>query len=122
MQLTESGTVSALEFEAGLPLPITNMHDFFGSLSAVVLSWWGILLIAALDSTVVFFAPLAIDIAVIVLASHSPERFWVYPILASAGSVGGAAVTYYLGRRVGEIGLKRFVSARRLTKVQRRIE
>jgi membrane protein YqaA with SNARE-associated domain len=69
-----------------------------------------------------FFLPLAVDIAVIILASRSRELFWLYPILASAGSLCGAAITYYIGRRLGEAGLERFVSKRRLTAVRRRIE
>src|SRR5204862_4150540 len=98
------------------------MRGFFAAIFGGLLSWWGLWLIAALDSTMVFFLPLAVDIAVVILASRTRERFWLYPILATAGSLCGAAITYYLGRRVGEIGLKRFVSARRVARVQGRIE
>ena len=42
----------------------TFLIGIFGSL----MNWWGIWLIAAMDSTMVFFLPLAVDIAVIVLA------------------------------------------------------
>src|SRR5262245_4743078 len=97
------------------------MHSFFVSLFGALLSWWGLWLIAALDSTMVFFLPLAVDIAVILLASRSPSIFWVYPILASAGSVCGAAVTYYIGRRVGEAGLHRYIASTRLQSVRKRI-
>jgi membrane protein YqaA with SNARE-associated domain len=98
------------------------MESVWRSFIAVLLSWWGVGLIAALDCTIIFFMPLAVDIAVIVLASQSPAKFWVYPFLASAGSVCGAAVTYYMGRRLGEVGLKRLISTKRLAKIQRRIE
>jgi membrane protein YqaA with SNARE-associated domain len=98
------------------------VRAFFASIFGALMSWWGICLIAALDSSMVFFLPLAVDIGVIILASRSRELFWLYPILASAGSLCGAAVTYYIGHRLGESGLERFVSKKRLTAVQRRIE
>jgi membrane protein YqaA with SNARE-associated domain len=98
------------------------MRPFFLSLFTALLSWWGLWLIAALDSTMVFFLPLAIDIAVIVLASRSPHVFWVYAIIAAAGSLCGAGVTYYVGRRLGERGLERFVSEKRLAKIRQRID
>jgi membrane protein YqaA with SNARE-associated domain len=98
------------------------MRGFFLTIFGGLLTWWGLWLIAALDSTMVFFLPLAVDIAVIILASRSPDLFWIYPILAAAGSICGAAVTFYIGRRLGEKGLEHFVSKGRLTSVRRRIE
>jgi membrane protein YqaA with SNARE-associated domain len=77
---------------------------------------------AALDSSMVFFLPFGVDIAVIILASRSRELFWLYPVLASLGSVCGALITYYIGRRVGELGLERFVPKKRLMGIRRRIE
>jgi membrane protein DedA with SNARE-associated domain len=98
------------------------MRGFFVALFGSLLSWWGLWLIAALDSTMVFFLPLAVDIAVVILASRSHELFWLYPILASAGSICGAAITYYIGRRLGEAGLEHYVSKNRLAGFRRRIE
>jgi membrane protein YqaA with SNARE-associated domain len=98
------------------------MRSFLIGIFGGLMNWWGIWLIAALDSTMVFFLPLAIDIAVIVLASRSRDLFWVYPIIASVGSICGAAVTYYIGRRVGEVGLERFISASRLTRIRKKIK
>jgi membrane protein YqaA with SNARE-associated domain len=72
--------------------------------------------------TVVVVIPLAVDIAVIILASRSRDLFWIYPIIGSLGSVLGAAVTFYIGRVVGEAGLERFVKKGRLDKIRRRIE
>jgi membrane protein YqaA with SNARE-associated domain len=94
---------------------------FFGGVFGGLMSWWGLWLIAALDSTIVVMMPLAVDIAVIVLASRAHEMFWIYPLIASAGSLCGAAVTYYIGRRVGDHGLKRFVSADRLARVRKKV-
>jgi membrane protein YqaA with SNARE-associated domain len=98
------------------------MHGFFAGIFSGLLTWWGLWLIAALDSTMVFFLPLAVDIAVVVLASRSRELFWLYPILAAGGSLCGAAVTYYVGQRLGEAGLERFVSKNRLNGLRRRVE
>lgn len=98
------------------------MHGFFVGIFAGLLTWWGLWLIAALDSTMVFFLPLGVDAAVVILASRSRELFWLYPIIASGGSLCGAAVTYYIGRRVGEAGLEHFVSKNRLNGFRRRVE
>ena len=98
------------------------MRGFFVTLFGSLLSWWGLWLIAAFDSSMLFFLPMAVDIAVVILASRERELCWLYPILAAAGSVCGAAVTYYVGGRIGEAGLERFVSKRRLEQVQNRIK
>src|SRR5262245_33455471 len=68
-----------------------------------------------------FFLPFGIDTVVIYLAARDRELFWVYPILATAGSVVGAAVTYWIGMKVGEVGLERLVSKRRLERVRCRV-
>src|SRR5437763_1908661 len=98
------------------------LRGFFISIFGSLISWWSIWLLAALDSTIVVMIPQAIDIAVIVLASRSRELFWLYPILASLGSLCGAAVTFYIGRRLGEAGMEHFVSKNRFESVRRRIE
>ena len=69
-----------------------------------LLSWWGLWLIAAMDSTMIFFLPLGVDAAVVILVTRSRNLFWLYPILATLGSLFGAAITYYVGLRVGEAG------------------
>jgi membrane protein YqaA with SNARE-associated domain len=89
----------------------------FGAL----MTWWGLWLIAALDSTMLFFLPLAVDIAVIILASRAHDLFWIYPLIGTAGSLCGAAVTYYVGYRIGDAELERFVSAGRLARVRKKI-
>ena len=98
------------------------MRGFFVTIFGSLLSWWGLWLIAALDSSMIFFLPLAVNIAVVILVSRRPELFWLYPILASAGSLCGAAVTYYIGRRIGEAGLEPYVPKTQLTRFRRRIE
>ena len=75
----------------------------------------------ALDSSVVFFLPLGIDFVVIILTARKPDLFWLYAILAATGSIAGAAGTFWLGRKVGEAGLKRLVKASTLRKVEKRV-
>jgi membrane protein YqaA with SNARE-associated domain len=69
----------------------------------------------------IFFLPLGIDFAVIILAAKKPELFWLFAILATVGSVAGAAVTFWIGRKVGEHGLARFVKPSRLERIQQRV-
>jgi len=98
------------------------VRAFFLAILGSLMSWWGVFLIAALDSSMIFFLPFAVDIAIIYMASRSPEFFWLYPILASAGSICGAAVTVHIGRRLGDAGLKHFISEKRLDGLRHRIE
>jgi membrane protein YqaA with SNARE-associated domain len=98
------------------------MRGFFVAILGSLMSWWGLCLIAALDSTMVFFLPLAVDIAVIILVPRSHQLSWLYPVLASGGSLCGAAITFYIGRQLGERSLEHFISKRRLAGVRRRLE
>src|SRR5262245_25656377 len=98
------------------------MRGFFATIFGGFLSWWGLWLIVVFDSTMVFFLLLAVDIAVVILVSRNREFFWLYPILVSVGSLFGAALTYYIGRGFGEVGLERYVFKKRLVGFRRRIE
>ena len=82
----------------------------------------GLIFLGALDSSLIFFLPLGIDFAVIVLSARKPDLFWMYALLATAGSVIGAAVTFWIGRKLGEHGLTRLVSPSRLRRVQARVK
>jgi membrane protein YqaA with SNARE-associated domain len=75
----------------------------------------------ALDSSMVFFLPLGIDFVVIILTARHPELFWLYAILATLGSVIGAAVTFWIGRKVGEHGLSRLIKPSRLKRIEQRV-
>jgi len=94
----------------------------FHSVFHVFLSWWGTYLLAALDASMVFFLPFGVDALVIYLAARNGMWFWLYPLLATAGSVTGAAVTYWVGRKFGEIGLERLVPERQLSRFKRRVQ
>ena len=73
------------------------MRSFLIGIFSSLSSWWGLGLIAAMDSLIIVTLPLAVDVAVIVLSSRAHETFWVYPIIASIGSIFGAAVTFLFG-------------------------
>lgn len=85
------------------------------------LTWWGAFAMAALDSTLVFYMPFGIDALVIYLAARDASLFWLHPILATLGSLAGAAVTFWIGRKAGEVGLERFVSAGRLEHIKAKV-
>jgi membrane protein YqaA with SNARE-associated domain len=93
-------------------------HAAFG----FFLTWWGAYLLALLDATMVFFLPFGVDALVIYLSARSGMFFWMYPLLATAGSVTGAAITYWVGRKGGEIGLERFVPSRRFERFRERVQ
>jgi len=82
----------------------------------------GVVILAALDSTLFFSLPFGIDAAVIILAARLKNLWWTVPLLASAGSVAGAAFTFWMGIKIGENGLERYVPARRLERIRRRIK
>jgi membrane protein YqaA with SNARE-associated domain len=81
----------------------------------------GVVVLAALDSTMFFSLPFGIDAVVIILAARLRALAWVVPLLATAGSVAGAALTFWMGVKIGEKGLDRYVARQRLEKVRRTI-
>ena len=91
---------------------------FFRALFGLFLTPVGLPILAALDASMVFFLPLAVDMAVVYLAAGDPELFWVFPLLATLGSCAGASVTYHLGHKLGDEGIKRAVSERRFEAVR----
>ena len=94
------------------------MRGLFHSFLAYFLTPPGLVVLAALDSSMIFFLPLGIDFAVIILAAKRPELFWLYAILATVGSVIGAALTFWIGRQVGEHGLAKLIKPSRLNRIQ----
>ena len=97
------------------------MRSLFYSLLGYFLTPFGLVLMGVLDSSMVFFLPLGIDFVVIILTARKPELFWLYAILATVGSLIGTGVTYWIGRKVGEVGLARLIKPSRLKRVQERV-
>jgi len=86
------------------------------------LTWWGALLLGALDSSLFVFVPFGTDAVVVYLCARDPSLFWLYPLLVTAGSVAGAAGTYLIGVKIGDAGLSRFVARRRLERLRNRVK
>lgn len=85
------------------------------------LSWWGLILLSLVDSTIFFFVPLSNDVLVIYLSARDTKHFWIYPLCACAGSMAGIAITYAIGRISGERELPRIVPKKQLERMQRRV-
>ncbi len=98
------------------------MQSLFASVLQTFLSWWGALILSALDSSLFFFLPLANDMLLVYLAARHPRLFWLYPLLVTAGSAAGAASTYLIGEKMGQKGLPKLVSKRRLERFEKRVK
>jgi membrane protein YqaA with SNARE-associated domain len=85
------------------------------------LSTWGIGVLAALDSSILFSLPFALDAALVLLVAQHRDLFWLYPLLVVPPSVAGAALTYWIGLKLGEEGLKHVVPPKRLDRVRDRV-
>jgi membrane protein YqaA with SNARE-associated domain len=86
------------------------------------LTWWGLIILGALDASLLVFMPFGTDAVVIYMCARDRKLFWLYPLLTTAGSMVGAAVTYQIGARIGDDGLARFVSKRRLQGLRQRMK
>jgi membrane protein YqaA with SNARE-associated domain len=99
----------------------TLAHPFARWIIATFVSPLGIVVLAALDSTLFFSLPFGLDAAVVLLSARLGRGAWVVPLLASAGSIAGALLTFWMGTAMGDKGLERFVSANRLERIRRQI-
>jgi len=97
------------------------MKGLFYSLLGYFLTPAGVVVMGALDSSMVFFLPLGIDFVVIRMSARHPDLFWLYAALATAGSLVGAALTFWIGRKVGKHGLSRLISPKRLKRIEERV-
>lgn len=97
------------------------MKSLFYSLLGYFLTPAGVLVMGALDASLVFFLPLGIDFVVIYMSAREPGLFWLYALLATAGSLIGAGGTFWVGRKVGQHGLTRLVKRSTLRRVEQRV-
>jgi membrane protein YqaA with SNARE-associated domain len=81
----------------------------------------GVIILGALDSTLFFSLPFGIDAAVIILAARLRGFWWIVPLLATAGSLAGASLTFWMGVKIGEQGLERWVPRKRLMRIRARV-
>lgn len=98
------------------------MHGFFSSLFLLFLSPVGLVVLSALDTSMVFYLPLAVEGAVVILTARHRELVWLFPILAAAGSTAGAFVTFKIGAKIGEEGLKRWIPDKRIRPIQQKLK
>jgi len=82
----------------------------------------GLLVIGVLDASMLFFLPLGVDVVTIIMAARKPEWLWLYVFLATIGSTIGSASTYWLGKKIGEKGITRFVGERQLQRVRAHLD
>jgi membrane protein YqaA with SNARE-associated domain len=97
------------------------VRSLIHSIVGFLISPAGVVVLAALDSTLFFSLPFGIDAVVIILSARLRGLAWIVPLLATAGSVAGAALTFWMGVKIGEKGLDRYVPRQRLAKVRRTI-
>ena len=71
-------------------------------------------------SSGLFFPPMDIEAAIVILRRHS-EIVWLLPFLATAGSLLGAAMVFWIGRKIGENGLDHWISPGVLESVRRKV-
>ncbi len=77
---------------------------------------WGVFLIATLDGAAV---GLPMDLIVAGYVYKNPKMFWLYTILASAGSAAGSSILYVVGYLGGEKLLRKRMSPERFEKIHR---
>jgi membrane protein YqaA with SNARE-associated domain len=81
----------------------------------------GVVILAAADSTLLFSLPFGIDATIIVVAARRHELAWIIPLLATGSWLAGAALTFWMGVKIGENGLDLYAPPRRLKKIRCRI-
>jgi len=98
------------------------MRSFTAWIISLFVSPVGIVVLAALDSTLFFSLPFGIDAVVIILSARLHSLFWVVPLLATAGATAGAALTFWMGVQIGEKGLDRYAPPKRLRRIRARVK
>jgi len=80
---------------------------------------WGVFIIGALDSAAV---GLPLDPVVAYFVYLKPHLFWLYAIMASAGSALGSMVLYAIGYKGGEVLLEKRMPKARFEKIKKSFE
>jgi membrane protein YqaA with SNARE-associated domain len=96
---------------------LARLTDFISRLTSGLsaLGALGLALIAVLDSS---FVPLpgAVDASVIFLTTQNPDRWLLYAVAATAGSMSGCFLLYAVARKGGEAFLKKRFKERHVAK------
>jgi membrane protein YqaA with SNARE-associated domain len=85
----------------------------------VKLGFWGVGLIALIDSSTL---PVPMDALLAVYVWNNQGRFWIYCLMAAAGSAIGGLLPYGLGRAGGELFLLKRVNRERFEQMRARFE
>jgi membrane protein YqaA with SNARE-associated domain len=80
---------------------------------------WGAFVVAVLDSSSV---PVPIDAVLAVYVWGHKSTFWVFVVLAAAGSAVGGLLPYWIGRAGGELFLLKRINRARLDALRARFE
>jgi membrane protein YqaA with SNARE-associated domain len=79
----------------------------------------GLFFVAFIDASVLSL-PEVNDILIVYMVTKSPAYLVYYAAMATAGSVGGSLVVYYLGRKGGEALLRKQFSREQVDRMQAR--
>jgi membrane protein YqaA with SNARE-associated domain len=80
---------------------------------------WGVFAIAGVDSAL-FGLPL--DPVVAGYVYREPNRFWLYTLMAAAGSALGSLIIYGIGYEMGELVLEKRMGAAKFARMRERFE
>ena len=83
------------------------------------LGFWGVGLVAALDSSSI---PVPMDLFVAGYAWANPHRFYLSVLMASVGSAIGGLVPYFIGRAGGELFLLKRIDRTKYERMRDRFE
>jgi membrane protein YqaA with SNARE-associated domain len=85
----------------------------------IKLGFWGVAAVALLDSSTI---PVPMDAILALYVWNDKGHFWLYCLLASAGSAIGGLLPYGLGRAGGELFLLKRVDREHFEKMRNRFE
>ena len=80
---------------------------------------WGVFAIAAIDSA---FFGMPLDAVVGGYVYAKPHLFWLYAIMAAAGSAVGSLIIYFIGYEMGELVLEKRMGKEKFARVRARFE
>lgn len=83
------------------------------------LGFWGVGLLALVDSSTL---PVPMDAILAVYVWNNKGQFWIYCLMAAAGSALGGLLPYGLGRAGGELFLLKRVNRERFEQMRERFE
>lgn len=85
----------------------------------IALGMWGAFAVAVLDASSI---PVPIDAVLAVYIFDHKGTFWIYVLIAAAGSAVGGLVPYWIGRAGGELFLLKRINRNRFDELRLRFE